>query len=152
MRNVGFDFDGVIHTEVTHTDRNGQRHPEKGLYALPEKPFNKIIKLIKLYHQNKYNIYIITSRTGNSRNIVMKTLFNFGLYDIIKENNIYFAGDMYGGDKGLLIEQLKISEFYDDSIYHFRSIYYKKNSIKYPKKFYLAIPENNDIIKLKIKP
>ena len=57
MRNVGFDFDGVIHTEVTKADKYGQRHPI--CFNNPKTKFDKIIKLINLYHKNNYNIYII---------------------------------------------------------------------------------------------
>lgn len=149
MKNVAFDFDGVIHTEVTLTDKNGIRHPINGLNYIPKNPFNKIIDLIKIYHKNKYNIYIITSRSNISKNIVIKTLYNFKIYDLIKY--IYFTGDTYNGDKTELLDKLNINHFYDDSIYHFNSIINKKrkNKLKNLNKFYMTLPEKNDIFRIK---
>jgi hypothetical protein len=153
MKNVAFDFDGVIHTEVTPTDNNGQRHPVNGLYNIPLKPFNKIIDLIKIYNKYKYNIYIITSRTSKSKHILIQTLYNFEIYNLIK--NIYFTGDFYNGDKTKLLDELKITDFYDDSIYHFNRVLYEKknnklnNKLKNLKNFYLTIPEKNNILKIK---
>lgn len=149
MKNVAFDFDGVIHTEVTLADKNGQRHPVKGLNYIPETPFNKIIDLIKFYHQNKYNIYIITSRNSKSKNIVIKTLYNFKIYNLITK--IYFTGDTHNGDKTILLDELNINNFYDDSIYHFNCIINekRKNKLQHLKLFYLTRPEKNDILRIK---
>jgi acid phosphatase class B len=149
MKNVAFDFDGVIHTEVTMTDRNGQRHPIKGLYYIPKTPFNKIINLIKIYYENKYNIYIITSRNSNSKNILIQTLYNFKIYNLIK--NIYFTGDTHNGDKTVLLDELNINDFYDDSIYHLKSVINekRKNKLRNLNRFYLTLPEKNDIFRIK---
>jgi len=149
MRNVAFDFDGVIHTEVTLTDGNGQRHPNKGLNYIPKTPFNKIIDLIKIYHENKYNIYIITSRNSKSKNIVIKTLYDFKIYHLIKQ--IYFTGDTHNGDKTVLLDELNINDFYDDSVYHFNCVINekRKNKLKNLNRFYLTKPEKNDILRIK---
>lgn len=149
MKNVAFDFDGVIHIEVTLADKNGQRHPIKGLNYIPKTPFNKIIDLIKIYHENGYNIYIITSRNNKSKNIVIHTLSSFKIYHLIK--HIYFTGDTHNGDKTELLEKLNINDFYDDSIYHFKSVINKKrkNKLKNLNRFYLTLPEKNDILRIK---
>lgn len=151
MKNIGFDFDGVIHMDVTETDNYGQRHPSCGLYRIPKTPFNKIIDLIKIYHNNGYNIYIITSRSSKSKKIVIDTLNKFNLNNIIKEHNIYFTGDTHNGDKTYILERLNISEFYDDSIIHFKAIYNEKskNNLKNLKRFYLTVPEKNTIMVMK---
>jgi acid phosphatase class B len=151
MKNIGFDFDGVIHIDVTETDKFGQRHPNCGLYRIPKTPFDKIINLIKVYHINAYNIYIITSRSSKSKKIVLDTLDKFNLNNIIKEENIYFTGDIYNGDKTIILEKLNISEFYDDSIIHLKAVCNEKNNnkLKYLKKFYLTIPEKDNIMMMK---
>ncbi len=151
MKNVAFDFDGVIHTQVTNTDKYGQRHPVIGLYAIPENPFNKIINLINIYNKHGYNIYIITSRSTRSRSIVKDTLLKFKLNSIIKDENIYFTGDTHKGDKTALLDELKINDFYDDSLLHLNAVINKKNinKLKNLNRFYLTIPEKNDILRIK---
>jgi hypothetical protein len=152
MTNVAFDFDGVIHKDVTKHDEYGHRHPIYGFNTIPLNPFTKIINLIRIYHKYKYNIYIITARNSNSKNIILETLKKFGLDKIINEKNIYFTGHINNGDKTNIIDELKINYFYDDSIYNFNSVYREKNKnkLKNLRKFYLTIPEKNTIISLKI--
>ena len=53
---VAIDFDGVIHMEVTKTDKYGHRHPTFSRCDYPTIKFDKIIDLIKTYHQNNYKI------------------------------------------------------------------------------------------------
>lgn len=149
MKNVAFDFDGVIHTQVTPPDKYGQRHPVNGMNSIPNKPFYKIIELIKTYHKYNYNIYIITSRKITSLQIVKKTLHNFNLHNIIKDNNIYFTGDTHKGDKVDILDKLKINCFYDDSICHFKKILENKHKLIYLNKLYMTVPENNEIFEIK---
>jgi hypothetical protein len=152
MKNVAFDFDGVIHINVTPTDEFGQRHPTNGLYCVQQNPFRKIIKLIKFYKKYDYNIYIITSRNEKSKEYVIKTLENFNLLDIFNEKNIYFTGDTYKGDKTELLDKLQINHFYDDSIYHLKSVIRQKknNKLKNLNRFYLTIPEKNSVLRIKL--
>ena len=150
--NVGFDFDGVIHTNVTLHDKYGQRHPSIPFNNIPTHPFNKIIKLIKLYHLQNCNIYIITARSSHSKHVINKTLEQFGLNKYISENNIITTGDTHNGDKIHILEDLNINDFYDDSIKIFKSIIKAKNcyKLKKLKNCYMTIPEKNKIIKLNI--
>jgi len=145
--NVAFDFDGVIHREVTKADEYNQRHPINGLYHFPQNPFSKIIDLINIYFEKKYNIYIITSRNDNSKKIVIDTLHRFKIFN--KINQIYFTGNTHNGDKTELLEKLNIHHFYDDSMYHFNCVFNKKkeNKLKKLQKFYLTVPEKNNIIR-----
>jgi hypothetical protein len=153
-RNVGFDFDGVIHVDVTPTSNTGHRHPTiPRNYPAPNK-FNEIIDLIHIYHKNNYNVYIITARNSKSRDMVKQTLINYGVSHIIPDENMYFTGDLYGqdGDKVSTLENLNIHHFYDDSIAHFKSIYNakKNNKLKHLSKCYLTKPEIRKIVKLDI--
>ena len=150
--NVGFDFDGVIHIDVTPHDNYGQRHPSIPFHHIPSNPFNKIKKLIKFYHSYDCNIYIITARTSRSKQVINKTLEQFGLNKFIPEQNIITTGDTYNGDKIDILEQLNIYDFYDDSIKIFKSIIdaKNKNRLKNLKNCYMTIPEKNKIIKLTI--
>jgi len=152
-RNVGFDFDGVIHTQVFPVDKNGHRNPYIPLNSIPDIEFTKIIDLIKKYHKHKYNIYIITARGSEYKNVIKLTLKKFGISDIIPESNLYFTGNrIYNGNKIDVLEQLNITDFYDDSIYHFKTIYLakKQNKLQNLKNCYMTLPENNTILKIKI--
>ena len=49
--NVGFDFDGVIHRNVSKPDKNGQRHPSIPFNQIPSSKFDIIIDLIIRYDE-----------------------------------------------------------------------------------------------------
>ena len=74
LKNVGFDFDGVIHIDVSKTDEFGNRHPTIPWTSVGINKFDKIIDLIYFYNKHNYNIYIITARTSDSKDIVKQTL------------------------------------------------------------------------------
>ena len=153
-KNVAFDFDGVIHVDVCPTTKSGQRHPTFP-YHLPAAPnkFKKIINLIHKYHENNYNVYIVTARMSNAKNMIKQTLINYGVKHIIPDHHLYFTSDLHqSGDKVFTLEKLNICDFYDDSISHFVSIYNAKriNKLKNLKNCYLTKPEIEQIIKLNI--
>jgi hypothetical protein len=150
--NVGFDFDGVIHTDVTPADIHGQRHPNISFHDVPSTPFYKIINLIKLYHEYNYNIYIITARSSRSKQIIKKTLDVFGISQYIPEQNIITTGDSHNGDKTYILDKLNIIDFYDDSIKIFNSILHakKNNRLNNLHNCYMTLPEKNKIIKIKL--
>jgi hypothetical protein len=145
--NVAFDFDGVIHKDVGKTDGNGNRHPTIPFNQISSNPFMEIIKLIKIYRSVDANIYILTARSSNYKNLIKKTLI---LYSIpIDKNKIICAGDT-GGDKIQYLEMLNINHFYDDSIYHFKKIIHEKhkNKLQNLRRLYLTIPEQDKIAKI----
>lgn len=147
--NVAFDFDGVIHKDVSKTDRTGNRHPIIPFDEISKNPFHKIISLIKIYKRANSHIYILTARPSLYRDLIIKSL---DLYQIpIASNDIICAGDT-GGDKISYLERFNINHFYDDSIYHFRRIYEakKQNKLTHLKKLYLTLPEQNKIAEIKI--
>lgn len=150
--NVGFDFDGVIHSNVTPADIYGQRHPNISFYSIPSTPFCKILNLIKMYHEHNYNIYIITARSSKSKEIIKKTLDNFGVSRYIPEQNIITTADYYNGDKTYVLDRLNIVDFYDDSIKIFKSIQQakKNNMLRNLHNCYMTIPEKNKIIKINL--
>ena len=150
--NVGFDFDGVIHIDVTKHDNFGQRHPSIPFNHIPSNPFNKIINLIKLYYKYNCKIYIITARNSHSKDIIFDTLHKFNINKYISKDNIITTGDTYNGSKIEMLEKLNIHDFYDDSIKIFNSIVNakKNNKLKKLKNCYMSIPEKNKIIKLTI--
>ena len=119
--NVGFDFDGVIHSDVTPADIYGQRHPNISFYSISSTPFCKILNLIKMYNEHNYNIYIITTRSSKSKQIIKKTLDNFGVSRYIPEQNIITTADYYNGDKTYVLDRLNIVDFYDDKNQKLRS-------------------------------
>ncbi len=153
-KNVAFDFDGVIHVDVSPTSESGNRHPtfSRHLPAAPNK-FRKIIKLIHKYHEHNYNVYIVTARMSNAREMIKQTLINYGVKHIIPDHHLYFTGDLnQNGDKVSTLEQLNIRDFYDDSIYHFVSIYNakKNNQLRNLQNCYLTKPEVEQIVRLDI--
>ena len=152
LYNVGFDFDGVIHINVTQSDRYGQRHPSIPYNEIPNDPFYRILNLIKLYHAYDYNIYIITSRNSSSKQLIEDTIDKFNLSKFICSDNIITTGDKYNGDKVEILEKFNITDFYDDSIKIFKSIIIAKNNNKLDKlsNCYMTIPEKNKIIRLNI--
>jgi hypothetical protein len=146
-KNVGFDFDGVIHKDVGLPDINGQRHPNISFNDIPKNKFTEIIDLIQIYKKNNYNIYIITSRLNKHKNVIKQTLESYGLQQFIPENNIICTGDI-GGDKINILKKLKIKDFYDDSISHIKSIIKNKKYLSDLKNCYITFPEKNKIYKI----
>jgi hypothetical protein len=154
MKSVAFDFDGVIHTDVSNTDSNGNRHPTIPFSEVGRNKFDYIIDLIHRYHRHNYKIYIVTARSSKSKHVVRNTLTKFNVSPcIIPDENLFFTGDYgRGGDKVDTLEHLNINHFYDDSISHFKSIYSakKQNRLGNLRKCYLTKPEKNTVIKLDI--
>ncbi len=153
-KNVAFDFDGVIHVDVSPTTKSGNRHPTfpRHLTAAPNK-FKKIIKLIHKYHEHNYNVYIVTARSSHSKDMIKQTLFKYGVSHIIPDHHLYFTGDLHeSGDKVSTLEHLNIRDFYDDSISHFVSIYNakKQNQLQNLKNCYLTKPEVEQIVRFDI--
>ena len=147
-KSVGFDFDGVIHVDVGPTDKYGQRHPTIPFNKIPQNKFNKIIDLIKIYDKYNYIIYIITARSSTHKDIIKKTLNNFGINNnIIPYENIICTGDM-GGDKIKTLYNLKINDFYDDSVSHINSVKKHKNKLIDLKNCYMTISKKNKIYKI----
>ena len=149
---VGFDFDGVIHCNVTKPDKTGQRHPSIPFHQVPSDKFDVIIDLIKFYKQNNYECYIITARPSKYKKLVRTTLDMFGIdKSIIPDNNIITTGDT-GGCKIRYIEHYNIRDFYDDSLNIFKSIIIAKHhkQLNKLKNCYITYPESNSIKKLKI--
>ncbi len=154
IKSVGFDFDGVIHTDVGETDQYGNRHPIIPFNRPAINKFDYIIDLIHRYHRHNYKIYIITARSSKSKQVVRDTLTKFNIsHCIIPDENLFFTGDYgKGGDKVDTLEHLNINHFYDDSISHFKSIYSAKkyNRLNSLRKCYLTKPEKNTVVKLDI--
>jgi hypothetical protein len=148
--NVGFDFDGVIHRNVTLPDNIGQRHPSIPFHHIPTDKFDRIIDLIKMYKQHNYNCYIVTARKSKSKGVIRKTLDDFGIFNtIIPDNNIITTGDT-GGCKNAYLEYYNIHDFYDDSVNIFRSIIVakKQNKLQNLKNCYITYPESKRIKKI----
>jgi hypothetical protein len=141
---VAFDFDGVIHKDVGPTDSTGNRHPTIPFHHISSNPFNKVLDLMKLYIKNKWSVYILTARPSTYKNLIKKSLFNYGIE--LPKSNIICTGDT-GGDKVQYLENYFINHFYDDSIAHFKKIRFakNKNQLKLLKKLYLTKPESDSI-------
>jgi hypothetical protein len=122
IKNIGFDFDGVIHTNVGPDNHKDSRKPN----ALSlEHIFREINDRIFYYHCHNYNIYIITGRGKKSRSDIFRYLNSCGLnFEIIPEANINTIGGT--GNKVNMAIQLKLDEYYDDSTSEIRKFIERK--------------------------
>ena len=128
-KNIGYDFDGVLHMSVTAPDQEGQRHPLSinGPYQI----FNEIIdKIIRDIH-NGNQIFIITARTKS------KTSIN-AINDHIKSSKLYPYRDQItilfsaGQPKINLLNEYGINTFYDDSCLRIKELYHAKLNNQLP--------------------
>jgi hypothetical protein len=112
-KNIGFDFDGVIHENVGPDNGKNSRTPkELDIKYRFEEIQNKIFD----YNCHHYNIFIITGRGGSAkqRNIIRKYLDDCGINEeIIPDRNIYTLGG--DGNKVDTAIKLQLDEYYDDS-------------------------------------
>lgn len=145
MQIIGFDFDGVLHTDVTSPDIEQQRHPTS--LKPPLKPFVLTIDLIKRYISAGNIVYIVTAHSPRTivTNLIKSHLDQYGLS--ILSDKIYYT---FGADKSNTLNKLKINIFYDDSCLRIRQIYRRMLDQKLPhmKHLYLAVPEKEKFIEI----
>jgi len=124
IKNIGFDFDGVIHTNV---GTDNKIVPRKAKTDPIEKDiFREIHDKIFNYHCHNYIIYIITGRKGEKQiKKIKKYLNDCGINEqIIPEKNIKAIGGE--GDKVNKAIELKLDEYYDDSTSEIQKFIEKK--------------------------
>jgi hypothetical protein len=124
MKKIGYDFDGVLHKNVTTPDGLGERHH---MNNIPLRIYYDIIQQIMGHIANNNEVYIISRGEGMRvrKNIddIFKKIYSADLRkDYIKDENIYT--DLYEKNisKSKIIEDLNIDEFYDDSIFNIHDI------------------------------
>jgi hypothetical protein len=122
IKNIGFDFDGVIHRNVGPDNGKDSRKP---IALSIEHIFREIHDKIFNYHCHNYNIFIITGRGKKSRSSIYGYLNSCGLNEeIIPEANIKTIGG--DGNKVGMAIQLKLDEYYDDSTSEIRKFIERK--------------------------
>lgn len=134
-RNIGFDFDGVLHVDVGYPDRHLQRNPHN--LEGPYTPFESIINLIRSEYRSGNKIYIITARPNSIKSLNAIT-YHLKKYDLIdKISGIEFSNNK---SKAKLLEEKMIDTFYDDSCLRIRELFDNKEcpTLKY---LYLVYPE-----------
>lgn len=151
-KRVAYDFDGVIHTDVTDPDiGSGQRHPINS-DSTNNKLFQKICKIIMLNTiENGNNQYIITARrdTSKNRNIIEQHLKEIYKLDPRIQTSLPFANIVFSKiSKSIDIEFHKINDFYDDSCNIINEIKSNFDKLFNLNKLYLTIPENENIIRI----
>lgn len=138
-KNIGYDFDGVLHSDVAAADQNGERHPNT---AWPYKPFDKIISKIDSDIRRGNNVYIITARPYSKQNYfnIMAHLESTALKLHSKNIPIYFTA---GHNKSAMLSKLKIDTFYDDSPLRIHEIQaaIADKKLKYLQHLYIVKPE-----------
>ena len=122
LGSVVFDFDGVVHTNVTLPDGSGQVHPVSGSDAIQnlQTHFNLHFKtLFDFWNQSGYKAYILSSNPQvNSK--------RKELHNALSENNIVITEecikttDVSGNKSSMLIQNSPdsipdVKVFYDDS-------------------------------------
>ncbi|AQN68046.1 5-nucleotidase superfamily protein [Saudi moumouvirus] len=146
-KNIGYDFDGVLHIDVSKPDEEGQRHPPN--LSGPYRPFNKIINEIINNLNNGDKIFIITARYNRKQNLdsIMNHLNNTKLVNYLDNITILFSG---GSDKTKLLRKYKINSFYDDSCLRIKELFISRINGNLPDltQLYLVYPEKNSYIKI----
>ncbi|AGD92125.1 hypothetical protein LBA_00205 [Megavirus lba] len=141
-KHIGYDFDGVLHIDVTKSDDEGQRHPINmtGPYNIFENIVQNILNNILLGN----SVYIITARNKTNQNLSVITnhLTKAGLEKYLNNITILFSG---GLDKTKLLHKYKINEFYDDSCLRIIELYTSHKKIKLPNlnNLFITYPEKN---------
>lgn len=136
---IGYDFDGVLHTNVGEPDNYGQRHPNNYDYIDPKYAFSLIIDKICNEIEKKTKIYIITARDENSLTIITNFLNKTKLKKKIPDNNIFFTRNT---NKKKIIYNLKLDEFYDDSCMRIVEMFQAGKQDQFNLKLFLVDPDN----------
>lgn len=144
-KNIGYDFDGVLHLSVTKADESGQRHPIS-LYG-PYQIFNKIVDQIERDIIDGHKIYIITARSNTkfSYNAIKNHLVRTKLHPYIEQIDILFAA---GQSKTGLLKKYVINTFYDDSCLRIIELYNakKNNELPFLTQMFFVNPDDCSII------
>jgi hypothetical protein len=111
-KNIGYDFDGVLHTYMAPGQSLWHTHHPKELYNVPnEHFFHTMLCKLKYEMDNGSNIYIITARnSGTMCNFVNQYLNYF--FDSSKIKILCINGQ----NKSFIIQQNNIHIFHDDYI------------------------------------
>jgi hypothetical protein len=137
-RRIGFDFDGVIHTEV-NSDPNSRRplnHKKRNNTC-----FQQIINIIRKQAYLGFIIYIITARSEKSHDIIRDNLRFCGIEDwMIRDENIHKTASKIS--KADLAMRLGLEEFYDDSQENIIDFQSKQHIIRSPFELFKTFPEN----------
>jgi hypothetical protein len=123
---IGYDFDGVLHKNVTEVDGLGEKNYNGdnnllGLYGI----FNKIKNDI----HNNNELYIISR---GERDTVISNLKKLAINIFFKDENIITDLGKLNISKSDIIKDKKIDVFFDDSVFNIHEINRekKKNNIK----------------------
>lgn len=142
-KNIGYDFDGVLHTSVGKADASDQRNAIN--IEGPYNPFNEIIDQIKKELRMGHNISIITARTNDDINFtaVEKHLDDFIGKNIIDNKiSVYFTD---GQNKTAFLKKLKINTFYDDSCLRIKELHNSQqfNQLPYLTQLFFVDPDKH---------
>jgi len=139
-KNIGYDFDGVLHTNVTEPDNEKQRHPIN--LTGPYEPFSKIIDKIEKDILDGNNVFIITARPKKliHVNALQLHINSTKLKKYINKISFLYTG---GQNKTKIINELGISAFYDDSCLRINELYTAKQNKLLPflAQLYVVYPE-----------
>jgi hypothetical protein len=137
-RKIAYDFDGVIHTDVFKSDKNGQRSAKtNNIDVFVKHAFDKIIKKIKECHNEQF---ILSAR--NALSPIIKTLRKLGVTEeMIPDKNVLSAPST---GKWEVLRQKEINEFYDDSCLTIVHIQQNRHELPYLDKLYMTIPEKKE--------
>jgi hypothetical protein len=136
---IGFDFDGIIHTNVENNlwSRNPLNHNRRDNPCFP-----LICDKIRDYHRRGYEIFIITAITGQLE-IIRDNLTHCGITPaMIPDSNIRTIGYQSKADLAI---QLGLEEFHDDSQYDIDDFRSKVHLLPTPFILYQEFPERNAI-------
>lgn len=118
-KNIAYDFDGVLHYNVTKPDNQGQRNP---LNIAAFDPFNNILEKIKSDISRGYQIHIVTARINSPHS--QQAIENFLKQSILAPYRAQIKRHFSAGaNKANILAQLKANVFYDDSCMRIKEVY-----------------------------
>ncbi len=132
---IGYDFDGVFHTNVNNENVLGERTHIEGKNLIP---FYVILDRIRQEVIDGHEVFIISR---NNRIEVVDNLKKLAIDSFFKDENI--IADLGSKDipKSKIIKEYKIEVFFDDSVYNIHEINREKKKKNLNTKLYLVDPE-----------
>lgn len=146
-KKIAYDFDGVIHTYVSITDKSGQRGAlTSNIDTIVKNQFVKIINQIKDYFKKGNKQYIISARSQSGLAQIIDVLRKLNITaEMIPDENVLSA---WSDVKWKEIEKNEINEYYDDSCIVINSIQQHRETLPSLDKLYLVFPENSAWIEI----
>lgn len=139
IKKIGFDFDGVVHIDVTEPDAKGVRHPLNHDDPNPN-PFSQMHDIIKSENSKGNEIFVITARDEKNYDLIRNYL-NKNELDFINDDHIILLNNT---PKSYALRKYEIQVFYDDSPNYINNIITNIDSLPYLETLYCVYPNKHN--------